>query len=121
MKSDAFDSVLTLGLLGSSAFVAGTIVSAHQVAPETVTMPMVEQMMAITGAIEQNVREEIVRLIKTYRKPIVNVALNRNPQILLAVGNDYVVSYSTPEKAVRILAGMTQFQNWRTAMGLPDL
>jgi len=118
VKNDAFDSVLTLGLVGSSSFVAGTMRSANEVAPETVTPEMVQQVALMTGEIEKNVREEIVRLIKTYGKPIVNVALNRNPQILLPVGDDFVVSYSTPEKAVRILAGMTAHQYWRAANGL---
>ncbi len=120
-RSDEFDSVLTLGLLGASAFVSGTILSAARVAPGYVPEPMIDQIVGMAEGIEQTLREDIVRLIKKYRKPIISVALNRNPKILIPVGNDRLVSYGTPEKAVRVLAGLTGYQAWRTSIGLADL
>lgn len=113
--SDAFDAVITLGCIGSSTFAFDIAEVVHAIAPETVDEKVLEQFAAIRDGFEMTLRDDIADATEKYGKPIVNVSLDKrhNKVILTAGGGKKIVAYNTPEKAVRVLAGMTHYSWWR--------
>ncbi|HPQ70689.1 MAG TPA: CoA-binding protein [bacterium] len=121
VASEQFDAVITLGLIGSSSLVSDTVSNAHRVAPESINEQMMMQMKAISDGFEESIHKDIARLTRQYGKPIINVSLDKRPHKLISnLGNgDYLVIFNTPEKVVRVLAGMVYYQKWRKSVGLP--
>ncbi|NLH50695.1 MAG: hypothetical protein GX444_19135 [Myxococcales bacterium] len=115
MQSPAFDAVITLGLIGSSSFAYEIAEAAHSIAPETVSDETLTQFAGIRDSFEMMFRKDIARMVKQYGKPVVNVSLDkRHNRVILPVdGGEKIVAFNTPEKAVRVLAGMTLYQWWR--------
>jgi acyl-CoA synthetase (NDP forming) len=115
VASDAYDAVITLGLIGSSAFAHELGAVAHAVAPSTLNAESLAQFAAIADSIEMTLRAEIWRLTHKYGKPIMNVSLDKRHNQVVLPTNDgkRVVAFNTPEKAVRVLAGMAWFDWWR--------
>lgn len=123
VSSDAYDVVITLGLIGSSNMVADTVKSAYRVAPQSVSKSMVEQVELVSTGLNKGILDDVVRLTEAYGKPIVNVSLDRRqPQTVITTDSgDHVVAFNTPEKAVLVMGGMAYYQAWRRTMGLPEL
>jgi acyl-CoA synthetase (NDP forming) len=113
--SDAFDAVITLGLIGSSSFAYDIAEVTNEVAPTVVDEQVLERIRGIKDIFEMSLRGDIARLTKQYGKPVVNVSLDkRHNKVILDAGNgEKIVAFNTPEKAVRVLAGMTYYDAWR--------
>lgn len=114
--SDAYDAIITLGLTGSSAFAYDVAELTASVAPSIVDEEIKTRFAGIKDVMEMSFRNDIVNLTKKYGKPIVNVSLDKrhNKVILPTESGKNIVAYNTPEKAVRILAGMTLYQWWKS-------
>ena len=114
-ESDEYDAVITLGCIGSSAYAFDIIKTIHEISPESANDAMVEQFRSLSDEMEKAIRNDIVRLTKQYGKPIVNVSLDkRHSKIILPADNDEcIVAFNTPEKAVRVLAGLSYYSAWR--------
>ncbi|MDP8224675.1 MAG: CoA-binding protein [Candidatus Lernaella stagnicola] len=114
--SDAFDAVITLGLIGSSSFAYEIAEVTADVAPGVVDDEIKQRFAGIRDAFEMTLRDEIAWLTTKYGKPVVNVSLDKrhNRVILDDTRGNHIVAYNTPEKAVRVLAGMTYYQRWRS-------
>jgi acyl-CoA synthetase (NDP forming) len=117
VASDAFDAVITLGCIGASSIAREIGTVAHAVAPNAMNAETVAQFEAMASGIEMTLRSEIARLTKKYGKPIMNVSLDRrHNQVVIPTGDGkHIVAFNTPEKAVRVLAGMAWFDWWRQA------
>jgi acyl-CoA synthetase (NDP forming) len=113
--SSAFDAVLTLGCVGSSSFAFDVAEVTHDVAPEVVREAELAEYSSLSQVMETAVRNEIARVTAQYGKPVINVSLDkRHNRVILPTGDGRkIVAFNTPEKAVRVLAGMTWYEWWR--------
>jgi acyl-CoA synthetase (NDP forming) len=119
IECEEYDGVITLGLIGSSRFAFDIAELTNAVAPTVVDQNVLETFTQISEAIERDLRAAIARLTEKHGKPIMNVSLDKrhNKVILPAGDGKKIVAFNTPEKAVRVLAGMAWFQWWRQAHG----
>jgi len=113
--SDAYDAVITLGCIGSSSFAFDIAEVTNAIAPTVVDKSVLDRFAGIRDAFEATLRDDIAQMTERYGKPVINVSLDkRHRQVILPASNGKkIVAYNTPEKAVRVLAGMTLYSGWR--------
>ncbi len=116
MKWDGCDAVIHLGILGLQVFMKQMIASIHEIDP-TMDRNILEAIPGTLAEFEKSYLAHTARLMELYDKPILGVNLlpDENARTVMDIeGSPYkAVSFLTPEKAVKALARMHAYRQWR--------
>ncbi|MBN2438785.1 MAG: acetate--CoA ligase family protein [Deltaproteobacteria bacterium] len=116
LKWEGCDAVIHLGIVGRMTFLKQMIRSIREVDPVMDRKSLDGMPEALVG-FENQYTIYTVRLMEQYGKPIlgVNFLPEENARTILDVeGSDYKgVSFLTPERAVKALARMNAYREWR--------
>ena len=117
---DGCDAVIHLGIVGRSYMVSNMIRAIEKVDPGR----HAEAFRQGARMVEESERaffEHTIRLMEKHGKPILGVMLledEKNKVVTEIPGSDYKgVAFPTPERAVKALARMVEYQNWRRRDG----
>ena len=121
VKWDGCDAVIHLGILGRHIFV-NRMIESSLVADQTCDRQFFEKIPRLLEDFESNYNEHVVRLMEKYGKPVLGVSLLSDKQsrtITDIEGSCYKgVSFLTPERAVKALAGMYSYKRWLNFEGI---
>lgn len=113
---DGCDAIIHLGIVGKSYMATNMAKAIMKVDPGLHT-DVFRQVARMVKESETAFFERTVRLMEKYGKPILGVTLledEKNKVMTEIPGSDYKgVAFPTPERAVRALARMVEYQNWR--------
>ncbi|MEW6334875.1 MAG: CoA-binding protein, partial [Thermodesulfobacteriota bacterium] len=116
MKWDGCDAVIHLGILGLRVFMTRMIESIRAVDPQ-MDRTVLDAIPGMLVDFEKSYMLHTVRLMEQYGKPILGVNLlpDENARTVTDVnGSPYKgVSFLTPERAVKALARMHAYRQWR--------
>jgi len=116
MRWDGCDAVIHLGILGLRVFLKQMIASIREVDP-VMDRKFLETIPGELVVFETHYIEHTVSLMEKYGKPILGVSLlpDENAHTITdVVGSSYKgVSFLTPERAVKALARMYTYRQWR--------
>jgi acyl-CoA synthetase (NDP forming) len=116
MMWDGCDAVIHLGILGLRVFMTRMIASIHAVDP-VMDRKILETIPDMLVEFEKSYLVHTTRLMEKYGKPILGVNLlpDENARTVTDVeGSPYKgVSFLTPERAVKALARMYSYRQWR--------
>jgi acyl-CoA synthetase (NDP forming) len=121
LKWDGCDAAIHLGILGRLVFVKRMIESSH-IADQTCDRKVLAEIVRRVADFELSYGERVVRLMETYGKPVLGVCLlsDENARTIKEIkGSQYKgVSFLTPERAVKALAGMYSYKSWLDLEGI---
>jgi len=121
VKWDGCDAVIHLGILGRHIFV-NRMIESSVIADQTCNRQLFEKMPRVISDFESNYNEKVVRLMDKYDKPVLGVSLLSDQEsrtITDIEGSCYKgVSFLTPERAVKALAGMYSYKQWLDLEGI---
>lgn len=121
VKWDGCDAIIHLGILGRLIFVKRMIESSLTV-DQTSDRKFFGQIPRRLAEFEISYNEHVVRLMEKYEKPILGVCLlsDENTRTITEIeGSMYKgVSFLTPERAVKALAGMYSHKRWLDLEGI---
>lgn len=108
-EEEYIDSIITLGCVGSSAFISRTMGRAlkysEHITPETADTVSKEMVKR-----EGQFLSEVNNIVRQTNKPIVAVTLRYSPgSDFKEKGKDVAVVYSTPEKAVKAIEKLYEY------------
>jgi acyl-CoA synthetase (NDP forming) len=116
-KSDGCDAVINLGILGRRIMVKSLGNSVLKADP-AYSLEFVESMNRALAEFEMKYIDHIVMLMEKYQKPIIGVSLmtDENDNTVYQVkGSQYKgVFFETPERAVKAIARMYEYQRFLT-------
>jgi acyl-CoA synthetase (NDP forming) len=116
MKWEGCDAVIHLGILGLQVFMKQMIASIHTVDP-AMDRNILETIPGALMEFEKSYLAHTARLMEQYGKPILGVNLlpDENARTVMDIeGSPYkAVSFLTPERAVKALARMNAYREWR--------
>ncbi|MHB8771600.1 MAG: acetate--CoA ligase family protein [Syntrophales bacterium] len=116
MEWEGCDAVIHLGILGLKVYMGRMIKSIHSVDP-VMDRAFLGQIPRMLVEFETGFLEQAARLMERHGKPILGVNLIPDEQARTVVdiaGSPYKgVSFLTPERAVKALAGMCGYRQWR--------
>ncbi len=116
VKWDGCDAVIYLGILGLQVFIKQMIASIYKVDP-VMDRKFLETLPGDLVAFEKRYIEYTVSLMEQYGKPVLGVSLlpDENARTVMDIeGSPYkAVSFLTPERAVKALARMHAYRQWR--------
>jgi acyl-CoA synthetase (NDP forming) len=117
------DAVIMLGIMGRRIFLKRMADSIKQVDPSYTADFLAEAVGALT-ACENDYVVQMVQLMETYAKPIVGVSLLTDSQdatVRQVNGHGLKgVFYETPERAVKVLAHMVAYRQFRDRHANPN-
>ncbi len=115
LKWEECDAVLHLGMLGRVSFFRSVADSAIRTDPNY-TEDGLKASLDLVSQHEKDFTRFAVRMMETYRKPVLGVALlnaEDSRSIVEVEGSPYKgVAFQTPERAVRVLAKMCAYSHW---------
>jgi len=115
LKWEECDAVLHLGMLGRVSFFRTVADSAIRTDPNY-TEDGLKASLDLVSQNERDFTRFVVRMMETYRKPVLGVALlneEDSRSIVEVEGSPYKgVAFQTPERAVRVLAKMCAYSRW---------
>jgi acyl-CoA synthetase (NDP forming) len=115
LKWDGCDAAIHLGILGRLVFVKRMIESSH-LADQACDRKVLAEIVRRVADFELSYSEHVVRLMEKYGKPVLGVCLlsDENARAIKEIkGSQYKgVSFLTPERAVKALAGMYSYKCW---------
>ena len=121
LKWDGCDAAIHLGILGRLVFVKRMIESCHM-ADQTCDRKVLVEIVRRVADFELSYSEHVVRLMEKYGKPVLGVCLlsDENARAIKEIeGSQYKgVSFLTPERAVKALAGMYSYKSWLDLEGI---
>jgi acyl-CoA synthetase (NDP forming) len=113
---DGCDAVIHLGAAGRNYMANNMIKAAMKVNPNF-PLEIYREGPKLVEESERVFFENTIRLMEKYRKPILGVMLvdDEKSKVMTEIsGSDYKgVAFLTPERAVKVLARMVEYQNWR--------
>ena len=116
MKWEGCDAVIHLGIIGLQVFMKQMIASIHTVDP-VMDRKFLEAIPGMLMEFEKSYLAHTARLMEKYGKPILGVNLlpDENARTVMDIeGSPYkAVSFLTPERAVKALARMNAYRQWR--------
>jgi acyl-CoA synthetase (NDP forming) len=117
-SSEAFDAVLDLGNLGTSHFMYRVVSTVRDIDPSF--DPSIVQIAINEAAkLEAGHLRDVGDFIAKYNKPILTVSHSEKLQYAIPFGDNVVVAYPTPEKAIRALQAMLWYRNWKAGRTKP--
>lgn len=121
VKWEGCDAVIHLGILGRKTFVKGMIESARTV-DALCDAGMLEKLPRRLEEYDLEFTTHVVKLMERYEKPIVGVRLTAEGvtgTVTDVEGYRYKgVSFLTPERAAKVLAGMYFYRKWLDLEGV---
>ena len=124
VKWNECDAVIHLGILGRQIFVKRMIESSLMV-DHTSDRKFFEKIPRQLIEFELSYNEHVIHLMEKYGKPILGVCLlsdESTRNITEIEGSPYKgVSFLTPERAVKALAGMYSYKRWLELEGVASL
>ena len=121
VKWDGCDAVIHLGILGRHIFV-NRMIESSLIADKTRNSQLFEKIPKVMSDFEFNYNEKVVRLMEKYGKPVLGVSLLSDKEsrtITDIEGSCYKgVSFLTPERTVKALAGMYSYKQWLNLEGV---
>lgn len=115
LKWEECDAVLHLGMLGRVSFFRSVAESAIRTDPNYSEEGLKESLVLVRQN-EADFTRFAVRMMNTYQKPVLGVALLNEEDsraIVEVEGSPYKgVAFQTPERAVRVLAKMCTYSRW---------
>ena len=121
VKWNGCDAVIHLGILGRQIFVNRMIEASLMVDP-TSNRNFFEKIPRRLTEFDLGYNEHVIRLMEKYGKPILGVCLlsDENTRTITEIeGSPYKgVSFLTPERAVKALAGMYSYKRWLDLEGI---
>jgi acyl-CoA synthetase (NDP forming) len=118
---DGCDAVIHLGILGRHIFV-NRMIESSLTADQTCNRQSYEKIPCIITDFESNYNEKAVRLMEKFGKPVLGVSLLSDAESRTVTdidGSRYKgVSFLTPERAVKALAGMYSYKQWLDLEGI---
>ena len=120
-KWDGCDAVIHLGILGRQLFIRRMIESSLAV-DQNCDHKFFREIPRRLVEFELSFNEHVIRLMEKYSKPILGVRLlsdESTRNIAEIEGSPYKgVSFLTPERAVKALAGMYSYKRWLNLEGI---
>jgi len=120
VKWDQCDAVIHLGAVGRNYFVRNMLKATIAINPDF-PEALGEQGIRTFEKAEQAFFEHTIRLMDTYGKPILGVMLlddDMSKTVTEMAGSAYKgVAFLTPERAVKALARMVDYNSWRCRQG----
>jgi len=121
VKWDGCDAVIHLGILGRHIFV-NRMIESTLIADKTSNRQLFEKIPQIMSDFEFNYNEKVVRLMEKYGKPVLGVSLlsDKESRTITDIEGSYYkgVSFLTPERTVKALAGMYSYKQWLNLEGV---
>jgi len=121
VKWDGCDAVIHLGILGRQLLIHRMIESSL-VVDHAANQEFLKKIPHRLAEFELSYNEHVVCLMERYRKPILGVSLHsdENTRTITDIeGSLYKgVSFLTPERAVKVLAGMYTYKRWLDIEGV---
>lgn len=121
VKWDECDALIHLGILGRHLFIKRMIESSLMF-DRTSDRKFLESIPPRLAEFEVGYNEHVVRLMEKYGKPVLGVCLlsDENTRTITEIdGSLYKgVSFLTPERAVKALAGMYSYKRWLKLEGI---
>lgn len=115
VKWEGCDAVIHLGILGRMLFIERMIASSLEIDP-TGNRDFFETIPKRVREFEFAYTEHVVHLMERYGKPIIGVSLlfDENTRAITDIARSHYkgVSFLTPERAVKALAGMHTYKRW---------
>lgn len=113
---DGCDAVINLGILGRRIFLK-RLADAVEKADPSYQRDFLDQAVTLFSKFEAHYIESIVRLMETYAKPVFGVSLltdETDVTVNQVAGSDLqAVFFETPERAVKAVARMVEYQRYR--------
>ncbi|MCP4022829.1 MAG: CoA-binding protein, partial [Desulfobacteraceae bacterium] len=120
MKWDGCDAVIHLGIQGKRILVNNLVHSIEKTDP-SVPEDKIQFFMDYALKLEEDYIEHVIQLTKKYEKPVLGVSLLTDEisrTLYRQENNDYKgVFFPSPERAVKALWGMCQYQDWKKKNG----
>lgn len=120
-KWDECDAVIHLGVVGRNHFVSNMLKASLAVNP-LFPKELGEASLQMFEAAEEEFFAHTIRLMETYKKPILGVLLledEKSKTINESPGGVYKgVAFLTPERAVKALARMVEYREWLERSGM---
>ena len=117
LRWNGCDAVINLGILGRRLFLKRLAQSVAQADP-SFTQKALDDTVQFLSEFENAYIENIVRLMETYAKPIIGVSLltDEKDATVYRVKDHALkgVFYETPERAVKAVARMVEYQRYRS-------
>jgi acyl-CoA synthetase (NDP forming) len=114
---DGCDAVINLGILGRRIFVRRLADSVEK-ADRSYSRQFLDDAVRGYSDFEKSYIERIVRLMEIYGKPVIGVSLltdEKDATVYGIRGSDFKgVFYETPERAVKAVACMVEYQRYRS-------
>jgi len=121
LKWDGCDAVINLGILGRRILV-GHYINAIEKSDPSYSRSFLNSVKTMLTEFESDYIAQTVRLMEKYNKPVIGVALltDESDRTVHQVGDSLWrgVFYTTPEKAVKTLARMFEYQRFRSRVGV---
>ena len=118
LKWDGCDAVIHLGIQGRRIMAERLFRSVVKTDPERTAEEMAQMGQAV-DALEKDYIDQVIRLTGKYEKPVLGVSLltdGRTRTLYRQDNRRYKgVFFPSPERAVKALAGMWRYQNWRSS------
>ncbi|MDZ4163967.1 MAG: acetate--CoA ligase family protein [Smithellaceae bacterium] len=122
LKWDQCDAVIHMGILGQLSFVK-FMISSTRIADPTFDTETLDKIPGVLGGYELQYIERITRMMEKYQKPVmaVNLFAEENVHTVTDVKDCRFkgISFSTPERAVKALARMYEYERWLDREGVP--
>ncbi len=110
------DAVIHMGIIGRVKMIKGMLESTIAI-NENYDESFVNRTTEYLENVEKRTIEQTVELMEKYKKPIIGVYLlsDENKRMVTCFdGSEYKgVNFTTPERAVKVLAKMAQYSTWR--------
>ena len=116
LKWDGCDAVINLGIMGRK-HLAGLYFNAVRQADPQYAPAFLDSIKESLAAFEKRYVEKIARLMEVYQKPVIGVSLLTDAMDRTTYMVDHCpykgVFYTTPERAVKTLAKMVEYSEYR--------
>ncbi|EMS78105.1 acetate--CoA ligase family protein [Desulfotignum phosphitoxidans] len=120
LKWDGCDAVIHLGIHGKRVLVNNMVQSVSNTDP-SITADQVANFKQVVLEIEEDYTRFVVQMTHTYNKPVLGVSLltdGASKTLYRFDDLDYKgVFFASPERAVKCLSAMHQYQEWRHKQG----
>ncbi len=122
LKWDHCDAVIHMGILGQLGFVK-FMIGSTRIADPNFDTSVLDKIPGLLANYELEYLERITRMMEIYQKPIiaVNLFADENVHTVTDVKDCRYkgISFSTPERAVKALARMYEYEKWLDRENVP--
>lgn len=117
LEADYIDSLLFMGVFGSSEFVIRVAEASPKLVPN-VTEEDAEQVKRFAEQLERGYKEEALEAMEKYKKPVIGVSLSSVARLVHKLNGKTLILFPTPERAVKALCALYRYRQYLARNGL---